>query len=426
MPRDGSGNYTPPLNSWNPAVNSAAALPQDWMAILNDLSNAIQNSLAADGQTKVAGHLDFSGHRARGLGAPVGQGDVLRLQQIMRGSDIASAQQISIPIEGSFFLVTGTTTIEAIGGSVRGRGVLVQFGDELTIKNSANLLLPGGADIVTQAGDYACFVCLDGTIWACWFYPRIQIDKNLSDILGTAAYLDTGTGPDELPKNSDLSSGAYAEIKEEFDQFDDSDKNVVSQRFVTMAVGVPGKTGTTLFTRTSNNISHIDIVPSLQLEAGDVILIENTTKNDGLYTVEVITNDSNIIVNEAHKNGAGPLSLTLETANTCTIKRLSKWYNAPPGLGQAWVDMTSSRSSNISYQPPYARGIEVSISWAKGAGNKIEVNSGLGFMQIAITDSATSTNRSEVAGQFGVSGEDLYRANLTGGEIESISWLERR
>lgn len=198
MPRNGSGGYTVPQNSWNPAVNGMGALPNDWMAILNDMVAAIQASIAADGQTPITGSLNFGGFRLRNAGAPQGQGDALRFEQMMKGADVPSATTIAFPVEGSLFDVTGTTTITGISGAFPGRMVLVRFIDALTLTNGTNLELPGGANITTQAGDFAAFVCLDGTKWQCWVYPRAQNDAIMkpasSDHFGATEPTETWPG----------------------------------------------------------------------------------------------------------------------------------------------------------------------------------------------------------------------------------------
>lgn len=187
MPRNGSGGYTVPQNSWNPAVNGMGALPNDWMAILNDMVAAIQASIAADGQTPITGSLNFGGFRLRNAGAPQGQGDALRFEQMMKGADVPSATTIAFPVEGSLFDVTGTTTITGISGAFPGRMVLVRFIDALTLTNGANLILPGGANITTQTGEFAAFVCLDGTKWQCWLYPARSERLVSSDYFGPTA-----------------------------------------------------------------------------------------------------------------------------------------------------------------------------------------------------------------------------------------------
>lgn len=116
------------------------------------------------------------------------------------------------------------------------------------------------------------------------------------------------------------------------------------------AVGLGGqlsKTGSATFTRLSNNIALTGIVAALGLEVGDVIQITDTASNNFTMTVEVITDANDINVNYAHRNGAGPLSLTDETV-TCTIKRIAKWYNAPLGLGQAWLSTARAGSTTFT------------------------------------------------------------------------------
>lgn len=170
MPRNGSGGYSAPQNSWNPAINNMAAKPDDWMAILNDVAAALQASLAADGQTPITGLLNFGENRILNVGSPLGSGDALRFEQLTKGTDVPSATTIAFSVEGSLFDVTGTTTITGIAPSFPGHTVLVRFKGVLTLTNGANLILPGGANITTHVDDLATFICLDGTVWKCRLY----------------------------------------------------------------------------------------------------------------------------------------------------------------------------------------------------------------------------------------------------------------
>lgn len=165
MSRNGSGVYTPPLNSWNPPVNGDQALPADWKAILDDVTNALTGSLAADGQTPITGILNFQNNRISNVGAPVGAGDALRFQQMQKGANIASAATITIPIEGNLFEVMGTTGITAINDTFPGRLVWLYFQNALTLTNSANFVLPAGQDIKTAAGDALCAINTGAGIW---------------------------------------------------------------------------------------------------------------------------------------------------------------------------------------------------------------------------------------------------------------------
>lgn len=60
MPRNGSGAYTPPSNSFNPAVANTTIDPAAWAQILSDLAAAITASIARDGQTATSQRIPFA------------------------------------------------------------------------------------------------------------------------------------------------------------------------------------------------------------------------------------------------------------------------------------------------------------------------------------------------------------------------------
>lgn len=66
MPRNGSGVYTAPVSSFNPATAGQSALPADFNALLSDLSTAVSNSIAADGQTTITNDLPLANHKFTG------------------------------------------------------------------------------------------------------------------------------------------------------------------------------------------------------------------------------------------------------------------------------------------------------------------------------------------------------------------------
>jgi hypothetical protein len=75
------------------------------------------------------------------------------------------------------------------------------------------------------------------------------------------------------------------------------------------------------------------------LEIGDVVWIKYEGY-DKLHTVELLE-AGYMIVNYEHCNTRCKGSLMLEdkTKVSATVELLTKWYNAPTGLGQAWVDV---------------------------------------------------------------------------------------
>jgi len=132
----------------------------------------------------------------------------------------------------------------------------------------------------------------------------------------------------------------------------------------------PTLTANATLTAIDNKIVMNGIVTSLGLEVGDVIQFTSVANanNQKLRTVESIINDNEIIVNYEHcgNRGNGTLKLTDETLTNATIKRIAKWYNAPDGLGQAWVGVT--RTKGVTYNHPYAQKRCIMLAY-QGFGN---------------------------------------------------------
>lgn len=91
-----------------------------------------------------------------------------------QGSDIPSATTINLDAAtGNLVDVTGTTTITAITLS-QGREAVVRFTGVLTLTNGASLVLPGGANITTAAGDFAVFRGYAAGVVRCVSYSRVS------------------------------------------------------------------------------------------------------------------------------------------------------------------------------------------------------------------------------------------------------------
>lgn len=137
---------------------------------------------------------------------------------------------------------------------------------------------------------------------------------------------------------------------------------VAAQATANQAVAATGGysfTGSIQFVKATNRI----VAPGLGagVELGDVLQVTGTVSNNRLYTVDVIIDANTVVVNEAHKNGAGTLSLNNETV-TSTVKLVVKWHSAAYGLGQAWVpvNVTPGRLVNTLYtNGPRAMGIHI-------------------------------------------------------------------
>ena len=152
-----------------------------------------------------------------------------------------------------------------------------------------------------------------------------------------------------------------------------STTNIMSQKAVTDALdaldalGQPSMTGSaTLNGTTDNTVQLTGIVTTLGLEVGDVIRIEYSGYNK-LHTVEHIANNNLIRVNYEHAGNRGDGGLKLpDTTASATVTRIAKWYNAPFGLGQAWVDVSDFRNVPIgdwgaTYFNTTGRTIDVSL-----------------------------------------------------------------
>lgn len=103
-------------------------------------------------------------------------GDALQLQGALNLAGIlsvASAGTVDIGAEESNTLsVSGTTTITSLGSAGAGVYRWLVFEGVLTLThNATSLILPGGANITTAAGDAGLFFSLGGGNWRCLHYP---------------------------------------------------------------------------------------------------------------------------------------------------------------------------------------------------------------------------------------------------------------
>ena len=156
MPRNGSGQYSAPTNSWNLAINGVPATAADWQAVINDIVSALTQSVSRDGQTAMTGNLPMAGNKVTGLGNATATGDALTFAQLFsqgQQQDVPAAATTDIGAQLSTLInVTGAATITSFGTNYNGPRFL-RFAGVCTLINSATLELPGGANITTAAGD---------------------------------------------------------------------------------------------------------------------------------------------------------------------------------------------------------------------------------------------------------------------------------
>lgn len=133
-------------------------------------------------------------------------------QNDSRGSDIASASTIAIPNSGKYFVVTGTTTINTISDSWTGRTVFLKFSGSLTITNSSGIVIPGGANIVTSAGDCLAATNESSGVWRITLFQQgsslTDGGSNVQSQTNTA-FTSAGTAP-SFTITTSPAYGAYA------------------------------------------------------------------------------------------------------------------------------------------------------------------------------------------------------------------------
>lgn len=178
--------------------------------------------------------------------------------------------------------------------------------------------------------------------------------------------------------------------------------------------------GTATFTATTNNINLTGI--GVGVEIGDVIQISGAedAKNNSEFTVEVIIDDNNIIVNQAHANKGTTKNVAARVSDTDVIVKLvAKGYNAHIGLGRA--DIVFPLSVNTTRQNLTGRPILVSIYPGDGEGVIIFQNITMGTNYIAtITTGAISS----ITALIGVN--EIYKWVINSGAPTNIIVKEVR
>jgi hypothetical protein len=117
-----------------------------------------------------------------------------------KGADVASADALPLITDGNYFDVTGTTTITSMNSMGVGTWIGLQFDGALTLThNATDLVLPGGANITTAAGDEAIFVEYASGDWRCVSYTRSTALVNPSVLGAYTALSSTSTDIGSIP-----------------------------------------------------------------------------------------------------------------------------------------------------------------------------------------------------------------------------------
>jgi len=114
---------------------------------------------------------------------------------IQKGADIASVATITLGNDGSYFVITGVTTITAISARPAGYKVIFRFSGALTLThNATSLILQGGVNYVTVAGDMLGFISEGAGNWREIFRSKIPVAHSIVfDVTGLRLSGDTAT-----------------------------------------------------------------------------------------------------------------------------------------------------------------------------------------------------------------------------------------
>lgn len=131
-----------------------------------------------------------------GANTAVGANDKLNTTS----TDIASASTVNLAnATGVVVNITGTTTITSLGTVASGALRTLVFGGILTLThNGTSLILPGGANITTAAGDVASFRSKGSGNWVCVSYQKNAAGLDIPSTIHAASSKATPVDADEL------------------------------------------------------------------------------------------------------------------------------------------------------------------------------------------------------------------------------------
>ena len=201
-----------------------------------------------------------------------------------RGANITSASTITVTDDGDFFHVTGTVTITDIDltTDAPGREFTLIFDGALTLThNATTLILPGGTNITTAAGDSGVFRSEGSDNIRCIAYTKADGTAVVGPSAGTA-----------IEKTSDQTSNVT--VDDNTLQFSvEANKNYVATFAVTivmsngtpvscsMNITVPASPTRIYYSATCSD----DLLNSLSVTSGGSITTTTSTSNT--YTVHI-------------------------------------------------------------------------------------------------------------------------------------------
>lgn len=139
------------------AVNlttSTCRLNMDFCAFINQYTVAGVNNSGASPYVRIGNN-----NNVPALSVPLYLGSSIIKQ-------VASAASPYLQAFGNYFQITGTTSISEFTGGWPGRVVTLEFSGVVTLTNSASLMLAGGSNFTTAAGDTLTLISYNNAVWA--------------------------------------------------------------------------------------------------------------------------------------------------------------------------------------------------------------------------------------------------------------------
>jgi hypothetical protein len=136
----------------------------------NDIYSELSNSIDKAGRTTLTGNIPFSSFKATGLGAGTVAGDAMRFQNFAScpSTAITANGVQAIPNEGSYLNYTTASIFNVTGFNdcYLGRKVAIQFPANITLINSAALVLAQGVDRYCAGGEIFQFINTATGVWS--------------------------------------------------------------------------------------------------------------------------------------------------------------------------------------------------------------------------------------------------------------------
>lgn len=304
--------------------------------------------------------------------------------------DLASAATTDIGGATSPIVrITGTTTITSFGTNYAGPRFLTFAGALTLTHNATSLILPGGANITTAAGD-CCIAVPNLATPSGWRVVSYQFAAG--GLIGIAPISQGGTGQ---------TTGALAIAALFGTRVDVASAATVDLTSVVSSINITGTTTITGFT----------------VAAGRLIFVR-------FNAALTLTNNASIVT----QSGA---NITTAAGDTCilrataanTVEVLGYTNGIPQALGtnQTWQNVTGSRSGGTTYTNTTGRSIAVAV-YNNTSGGSTDATLNIGGVAVS---RAGTTAVNSIGTLFGVVPPGAtYSVTVSAGSIQS--WSELR